>query len=47
MASHFQAVGAAQTILVVEIWVTTAMAAFLWRQGYFSIHRWTSSTPDP
>lgn len=47
MASHFQAVGAAQTMLAVEIWVTGAMAAFLWRQGYFSIHRWTSSTPAP
>lgn len=45
MASHFQAVGAAQTMLAVEIWVTAAMAAFLWRQGYFSTHRWT--TPNP
>lgn len=47
MASHFQAVGAAQTILVVEIWVTTAMAAFLWRQGYFRAHRWSSTTSNP
>ena len=45
MASHFQAVGAAQTMLAVEIWVIAAMAAFLWRQGYFSTHRWT--TPNP
>jgi PST family polysaccharide transporter len=42
MSSHFQAVGAAQTILAVEIWVTGAMAVFLWRQGYFRPQRWVA-----
>jgi len=43
MASYFQAVGAAQTMLAVEAWVTVAMATFLWQRGYFSSTRWTKT----
>jgi len=43
MASYFQAVGAAQTMLAVEAWVTAAMATFLWQRGYFSSSRWTKT----
>lgn len=46
MVSYFQAIGAAQTMLAVEIWVTGAMAALLWRQGYFSARRWTFTSPN-
>jgi PST family polysaccharide transporter len=40
LVSNFMAIGAAQTILIVEVWVTTAMAAFLWHQGYFKPQKW-------
>jgi len=43
MASYFQAVGAAQTMLAVEVWVTAAMATSLWQRGYFSSSRWTKT----
>lgn len=47
MVSTFQATGAAQTVLAVEIGVTCAMAAFLGLRGYFSIYRWTSTSSNP
>lgn len=40
MSYYFGAVGAAQTILVTEIWVAAIMGALLWRQGYFNSQRW-------
>lgn len=40
MASHYQATGAAQTILIVELVVTATMAALLWQQGYLTPRRW-------
>lgn len=40
MTRHNGAIGAAQTILIVEALVTTSMAAFLWRHEYFTAHRW-------
>lgn len=44
MASHFHAIGAAQTMLIVEIWVTALMASVLWRLGYFQADRWATLT---
>ncbi len=43
LIQHKGAPGAAQTMLVVEIWVTSTMALLLWHQGYLSAKRWRNS----
>lgn len=43
MAQHLGASGAAQTMLLVELWVTGSMAVLLWRQGYLSALRWRNT----
>ena len=43
MTQHEGATGAAQTMLMVEVWVTLTMAVLLWHQGYFSAQRWRNS----
>ena len=37
------AIGAAQTMLIVEVWVTSAMAVLLWHRGYLTAQRWRSN----
>ncbi len=41
MAKAFQAVGAAQTMLIAEIFVTMSMCAVVFRLGFFREHRWS------
>lgn len=43
MATHFRAAGAAQTVLIIEIWVTACMAVMLWQKGYFSPAQWRNT----
>lgn len=43
LAQHNGAHGAAQTMLMAEIWVTTTMAVLLGCQGYLSGKRWRNS----
>jgi PST family polysaccharide transporter len=43
MALHLGAPGAAQTMLLVELWVTGAMTVTLWRCGYLSALQWRNT----
>jgi PST family polysaccharide transporter len=43
MAKHWGAPGAAQTMLLVELWVTGSMAMLLWRKGYLSALQWRNT----
>ena len=43
MALHLGAPGAAQTMLLVELWVTGAMTVTLWRYGYLSALKWRNT----
>ncbi|QGU31762.1 flippase [Thermochromatium tepidum] len=43
MAQHWGAPGAAQTMLLVELWVTGSMAVLLWRKGYLSALQWRNT----
>jgi len=43
MVLHLGALGAAQTMLLVELWVTGSMTVTLWRYGYLSALKWRNT----
>lgn len=43
MAQYHSALGVAQTVLLIELWVTASMTILLWRQGYLSVGRWRNN----